>query len=443
MLKRSAYNVVFDDEKTGDLVCYNSFSGKFVVFGAMTRGEAEDALDNPGAVTGNAHLLLEKHGLLVPVDLDEVIAVEARNHAWKTAGQMMLTVSLTQACNLDCPYCFEPHLARSTMSRDVCTRLLMYVKRSLPSKSGLHIDWYGGEPLARFDLLVEMDKAIGAMCGDAGVRFTSSISTNGTLLTQERAALLAKQTSVQSVRICLDGPPEVHDRYRPFAGGRATFDTIWRNLESAISHLKVKIRVNVDKGNEAHVATLLDLLAASTLNGSNLSVVIKPIVSARLRPRDNAYTPMEWAQVGPRLKQAVLDRKLSLEGGGERTCSHCAVFNNDQFMVDHRGNLYKCSDTFAPEESVGRILEGGQIEVDTKKVDPWTAFPTHYDTNCRSCAALPLCMGGCTFRRLAFSANWCGAERYDLQAHAQLRYNASRARRTSPDIILDRPVVEV
>ena len=100
-------------------------------------------------------------------------------------------------------------------------------------------------------------------------------------------------------------------------------------------------------------------------------------------------------------------------------------------MIDHRGFLYKCSDTFEPDESVGQLLNDGEIEVDRSKVDPWTIFPTHYDENCRVCAALPLCMGGCTFRRLAFASNWCGAERYNLEAHAKLRYRAARAAKSA------------
>ena len=376
---------------------------------------------------------LVENGMLVGDGLDEVARIEQRNRSWKNSNKMILTVSLTQGCNFDCPYCFEPHLQKTTLAPPVVARLMAYIERTLPHKSGLVIDWYGGEPLLRFDLLCQLDRQIAALCDRAGVPFVSSISTNGGLLTRHRAARLVEETRVESVRICIDGPPEIHDKYRPFAGGYGSFDLLWSNMISIIGLLKLKIRINVDRGNAEHVGRLLDMIIDSPLNHPNLSLVVKPIVSARSRPCDDAYTPEDWARVGPVLKQAVLDRGLRLEGGAERSCAHCVVFSDDQFMVDHRGYLYKCSDTFNPDEAVGELLDGGVLRLDQKRIDPWTVFPTHYDETCRSCAALPLCMGGCTFRRLAFATNWCGAERYNLEGHARLRYEIARAS-NSPDV---------
>lgn len=423
----SAYNVVFQEDSSGDTVCYNSASGKFVV---IPNGEAEAGsrpMEREMVPEGPLADLLLENGMLVDAELDEAAMIEQRNRSWKNTGKMILTVSLTQGCNFDCPYCFEPHLQKTTIGGAVQARLLAYIERMLPHKSGLVVDWYGGEPLLRFDVLCELDRTIAKLCDQASVPFASSISTNGGLLTRDRAQRLAEETRVQSVRICIDGPPEIHDKYRPFAGGHGSFHLVWANMISCIDVLKLKIRINVDKGNADHVGRLLDMIFDSPLNHPNLSVVVKPIISSRLRPRDNAYTPQDWAAVGPRLKQLVLDCGLKLEGGGERSCAHCVAFSNDQFMIDHRGYLYKCSDTFNPDEAVGELLDGGELRLDQAKIDPWTVFPTHYDEACRKCAALPLCMGGCTFRRFAFGANWCGAERYNLEGHARLRYKAALA----------------
>lgn len=423
-MKESRYNVLFEDNGRG--VAYNSRSGAMLEFDQAEAAEVRRVLASPGGDDLPAlRARLLEHGLLIADDVDELVLLEERHSDWKVSKDVVLTIALTQACNFDCPYCFEPHISGSGMSEQTVERVLKFVERQCADASKLVIDWYGGEPLLAYDLLLSMEERIQAICAEAGCAYESSISTNGSLLTGERAAHLAASTGVRSVRICIDGPADVHNQYRPFAGKAGTFDIIWRNVQQAAKHLRVKVRVNVDRDNEARIPELLQQIAASEAAGHGVSIAIKPIISARIRPRDRAYTPKEWAEVEPGLKSLVLEHGLALDGKGERSCSHCIVFSERQFMIDPKGYLYKCSDTFAPEEAVGTILDDGLTSLYEKKIDPWLEFPTMYDAQCRSCAALPLCMGGCTFRRIAVGSHWCGAERYNLEGYARLRYRQS------------------
>jgi len=65
------------------------------------------------------------------------------------------------------------------------------------------------------------------------------------------------------VQVTLDGPPEVHDRRRPLANGRGTFNQILENLivlGGLAPQVHVALRVNFDKTNFMYVPQLLDIL---------------------------------------------------------------------------------------------------------------------------------------------------------------------------------------
>src|SRR5207237_369308 len=91
-------------------------------------------------------------------------------------------------------------------------------------------------------------------------------TTNGYLLDEETCAQLSERR-VSSVQVCLDGPPEVHDRMRPLAGGRGSFWHIIQNLHHAIKRLAVAVRMNVDTENFGHTEELLQILAGEGFAG--------------------------------------------------------------------------------------------------------------------------------------------------------------------------------
>ncbi len=89
------------------------------------------------------------------------------------------------------------------------------------------ISFYGGEPLLNFDLIRDCIEYAERTVSGAKLLMLL-MTSNGTALSSERAAFLA----AHSVRIMvsIDGPAAMHDRYRPFTGGRGSFNAIAKNL---------------------------------------------------------------------------------------------------------------------------------------------------------------------------------------------------------------------
>ena len=86
------------------------------------------------------------------------------------------------------------------------------------------VTFYGGEPLLEFSLI---ERCI-AYARERHPAAFFTLTTNGLLLNRRIRSSLVKNNVF--ITVSLDGPAEIHDRYRRTKGGKPTFGTIWRNL---------------------------------------------------------------------------------------------------------------------------------------------------------------------------------------------------------------------
>jgi len=148
---------------------------------------------------------------------------------------LQIIIELTERCNLRCRYCvfsgrykYARIHGSNDMSFDIAKKAVDYfLSRSRGNSNDIAaITFYGGEPLLKIDLIkgiVDYVKKIGEF---DNCRF--SLTTNGTLLHKEIVDYFIKNKL--SILVSLDGPKEIHDRYRVYQNGKGTFDIILQNL---------------------------------------------------------------------------------------------------------------------------------------------------------------------------------------------------------------------
>jgi uncharacterized protein len=260
------------------------------------------------------------------------------------------------------------------------------------------VTWFGGEPLVGKKPLLALSDAFIARCAAAEVRYEASISTNGYLLDEETCAQL-RDRKVSNVQVGLDGPPEIHDRMRPLSNGQGTFWRIVKNLHHAVEYLPVTVRMNVDTQNIAHAEELFQLLKAEGLSGK-LGVYPGQIVGVD----DNALAPSASYQppcfANPDFARVELefDEMAARYGFGAPTLPRptgapCTAVRKNELVVGSEGELYKCWDSVGNKlEVIGTIFD---YENQNGRMHKWLKYDPFSDTECRSCIALPVCMGGC------------------------------------------------
>ncbi|MDP8248426.1 MAG: anaerobic sulfatase maturase [Candidatus Tritonobacter lacicola] len=142
-------------------------------------------------------------------------------------------------CNLNCGYCFYlekealfPEGGRYRMSDEV---LETYIRKTAEYQTvpELLYAWQGGEPTLMgidfFRKAVELEKRYAG-----GRRIANTLQTNGILIDDEWCRFLAENKFL--VGLSLDGPKDVHDRYRKDRGGEPTFDRVMRAMDLLKKH---------------------------------------------------------------------------------------------------------------------------------------------------------------------------------------------------------------
>lgn len=146
-----------------------------------------------------------------------------------TKGVNGLVLMTTYACQLACPYCGVNICGRSMTPEVIRKSLALLYSTSAPQAQ---LRLFGGEPLARFDLVrLSFDQAL-RLEKKTGKKTQLSITTNGLLLEGERLDYLLKTNA--HVLFSMDGGPATHARLRPPAkGNRAeTYGQILKNLNN-------------------------------------------------------------------------------------------------------------------------------------------------------------------------------------------------------------------
>ena len=154
-------------------------------------------------------------------------------------GFHLLTKPVGPICNLDCHYCFylakEKLYPGETVWRMSEAVLEEYIRQYIASQptAEIHFAWQGGEPTLlgldffRQAVALQQRHAQGKTIGNA-------LQTNGTLLDAAWGEFLAEHQFL--VGLSLDGPAELHDRYRVDKNQRPTFASALRGLEVLKRH---------------------------------------------------------------------------------------------------------------------------------------------------------------------------------------------------------------
>ena len=154
-----------------------------------------------------------------------------------------------QRCNLKCVHCYS-------QSKDIEYPGELNTKEAKVMLDGLAeygapvILFSGGEPLLRKDLMELITYA-----RNKGLR--AVISTNGTLITEEKAEEL-KKFGLSYVGISLDGLRETNDKFR---GVEGAFDDALQGIRNCLKlGIKVGLRFTINKRNAQDIPGIFELI---------------------------------------------------------------------------------------------------------------------------------------------------------------------------------------
>ncbi|MBI2239261.1 MAG: radical SAM protein [Magnetospirillum gryphiswaldense] len=247
-----------------------------------------------------------------------------------------LSLVLTERCNYRCPYCYQSAHAGPAMGHNVIEAVVQALQIS---GSRPHIHFFGGEPLIVFDLL---EYAVDRF-NQIGVR-DFSVTTNGSLLTPERASFLRARNF--TVIVSMDGGSQAQTLREP------------RSLEYLNARLKWLFEAFSDR--PAHVSANAVVTADNIhfLSDSVRSLTQLGFRRIALSPVFDEQTPWPEPSLAAisdqfqELERFCLDHLRRMgwmplnkwDGVGlppERDCG-CALVNGRSYSVHTNGDLSTC-----------------------------------------------------------------------------------------------------
>ena len=392
----SIYNVGFRNTQYKNII-YNTYSGALVAL----ENALEDYLPENSRDISVTKALIEQ-GFFVDENCDELqrILVQ-RNEAifGMSTVQLHYDIATTLKCQAKCSYCFENKIGmKNTMSHEILTSTIEYIKKEVlhykPQK--LHITFFGGEPLVDYDQLLEIGKTIKSFCDISSVDFTSKMITNGIALSYTRAKELKDQVGLTDVQITLDG---LRDTYAAIKKIDA-FDKVVENISEISDVLKVIVRLNISSPNVNEIKELIEYLLEKNELDGKIKIYLAKVertqgcdFSDKICLNEKRYEDTRlqiYKDLAKRYRSLIIDNLVP-----KVRRNYCGLERVNAAVIGPDGKLYKCEKTLGFEDkAIGDVYTGKYYN--KNEICYYDALPQ----NCFKCSLLPVCFGGCPYRRV-------------------------------------------
>lgn len=169
--------------------------------------------------------LQNKRLLLTSINAQELLTASQKWDADFYKGPYLYIIHLTQRCNFGCSYCHSSAISMSAKGRDLtlekAEQICDFIAKTQTDR--VTINFQGGEPFARLDLIEFICSKLTESVGQSKP-LIFSITTNGSLI-DEAAIELIRRYRI-SVTVSIDGPAEVHNRFRTYKDGTGSYDDV-------------------------------------------------------------------------------------------------------------------------------------------------------------------------------------------------------------------------
>lgn len=323
-----------------------------------------------------------------------------------TLTKMVLYV--TQDCNLRCRYCLTRrggNIKDKYMSGAVARAAVDLFLEKASRAEDLTISLYGGEPLLNFDLVKEVVGYAGGKVKASGQRINYSMTTNGTLLTDEVIDFACRHRF--RILLSLDGDRRIHDANRVFPDGSGSFDKVMSGLcrlKKRLSHVEAAAVVRDLSPGLTRIASALvdlgvgigDLAPAISIDGKfdfdddnigrycrEFEEMVRHFMEsdALMQP----YSPITFSAVFKSLEEKSRRDTACIGGIGK-------------IAVDPDGHILPCDNFIGnPDFYIGHVSTG----IDKERRQMFRPFRAANQSICRICWARYLCGGWCPYYSFA------------------------------------------
>ncbi len=420
--KQSRYNLIKQYGK--EYLFYNLASSQIAVLDEKTYGVYQncDTLSNGDDFTNHTLRSLYDVGFIVESNKNEIAFVNARRHSmiYYNTHEKCFMILPTTDCNARCFYCYQGDWHPQVMTEETAHEVVEFIKKSVPGGDKLHIAWFGGEPLYNYNVAKIINDALKEYFGD---KYHSTMTSNGSLITQPLAKELRENWNLDGIQITIDNLFEKYERTKAYIDNSKFENVIDAVAYCLANDISVVTRINVDKTNINDVEELYSFLINKFGDYDKFKIYMQPLCEENVQCFNNIlYGEKDYPVVLKKFLE-IQHRNLKHQNISKYMCAqkNCACFAQSihGLVIAPDGKLYKCQHIHE-EDCIGDI-QNGIVFNDTLKyyLDP------NVDEVCEECKFLPICQGGCiNFRKYSLAVgSRCSQMKYDFETRLDIIYS--------------------
>lgn len=295
---------------------------------------------------------------------------------------MLITVWVTNQCNLQCRYCYENknNNIKRCMNIENEDDVIRYIVNNLEKENV--IIYHGGEPLLNWEFIKKATKEIKKF--DPKCRF--GLTTNGTIWNQEIESFLKeyKESFSDWISVSIDGSKQYHDLNRVYKNGKGTYDEVEAISKKMLNIFPdIRVRMTVTSENIMNLANNVDLLISMGFKKivPSLDMYDKKWKEQHFETLSKEYDSLlEKYDNNPEIVIGLLEECKYL-----RKKNYCTLSPN--IYVD--GKIYPCIYAVGDEKFIiGNINKGIDIKKKTAILDK----VQQDNEECKGCTNINYCL---------------------------------------------------
>lgn len=437
MLVKSRYCIELKDEipyrmystKTGKLVVISPEAYKSIFFD----GNYEEYIELVNRLKNAEILIAEDTDQEKELEHIRKETIERNNNEYISN----YVITPTMACNARCSYCFEKDVHHETMNQKVADDIANYIVHNYVGKP-ITIHWFGGEPL----LAPHIIDRISCKLSEASVEFAAKITTNGFYLSEDIVNKALTEWKVQYVQVTIDDIGENYNKIKNYKNSvENPFEIVVDNIKKALAlGLTVRIRNNYDPENFEKPQEIIDFTWNEFEKNPNIIYHMHALFSDEVTSitgrfdkkgkhpfiavleceqkceeliSNNYTSKVKGINRGNARFTAWCDPRVYIEENEaiKILCKHmlypvpvhCFGICDNAVAIDSRGDIFVCHSLLGKgkEYSSGNVVDG----VMNNSVYRHYQNEVVFEKMCTYCNLMPLCHGGCKFKRDMYNTN--------------------------------------
>ena len=321
-------------------------------------------------------------------------------------------------CNLNCNYCYyikNKKLYTNTESFRMPEDILeKYIKQHIEAMQDREIrfSWHGGEPallgIDYFKKIVQLQKKYKPV--DKFIK--NGIQTNGTLLDENWASFLAAEDFF--VGISLDGPKDLHDKYRLTKDLKSSYDQTIRGYEFLKKYkVQCEILCVVNSYNVQYPLEIYNFYKEIKTPYVTFLPMVEILPESECMVSELTVSSIAWGKflcnifdewiskdIG-KIKIQIFEEATRTAFGQEHSLCIFRPTCGNIPVVEHNGDFFSCDHFVDIKHHIGNISKTPLLELldNPLQKDFGNSKKERLPNYCQNCEVLSMCNGGCPKNR--------------------------------------------